>query len=282
MGPAGPPFHRQQLQPGAQPQGFQADAARSSPQIPEHPLAGQVKVRQQLDSHLAFGHQTGMVGVLQKQTVLQAEQRQQLRLRRWGWLRDQQHREQRCQVLRQGVSAGERQHSLAAVAQVFAEPDPVARLQSTAAENAPHRFSPALLRVGEHRQGRGSLLQERGQHIGIPAMQAHPAGVLPGAADAGKRQLQGGGGRMEAQPFTPQACTEAAADAEPERIATGQHHHAGRGGQGRQPGGQSAGVVAADQSGGIAAQPFAQGRLQALRGCQVLRGPDQRLLRCGQ
>ena len=53
--PATPASTEQTMQPG-QPQGFQADAARSSPQIPEHPLAGQVEVRQQLDSHLAFGH----------------------------------------------------------------------------------------------------------------------------------------------------------------------------------------------------------------------------------
>ena len=78
--------------------------------------------------------------------------------------------------------------------------------------------------VGAHRPGGRALLLGRRQGFRIAAMQADPASVLPGSADAGKGQLQRAGGWMEAQRRRTQLLDQQPADAEPERIATGQHH----------------------------------------------------------
>ena len=55
-------------------------------------------------------------------------------------------------------------------------------------------------------------------------MEADPAGVLPGPADAGKGQLHRRGRRLEGQGCAAKALQQQAADAEPEGIATGQNH----------------------------------------------------------
>ena len=55
-------------------------------------------------------------------------------------------------------------------------------------------------------------------------MQADPAGVLPGATEAGEGQLQGAGGRMEAQPLGAEVLQQQPADAKPERVTARQQN----------------------------------------------------------
>ena len=78
--------------------------------------------------------------------------------------------------------------------------------------------------VGEHGQGGGPLLQGRRQRFAVSAVEADPAGVLPGPADAGKGQLHRRWRRLEGQGFRAKALQQQAADAKPEGIATGQNH----------------------------------------------------------
>ena len=76
----GAAFHCQQLQPWAQAQSFQSDAAGTRPQIPEHAVLRQGEFGQQLDAHLPLGHQPGVIAVLQVEPVIEPEQRQVVRI----------------------------------------------------------------------------------------------------------------------------------------------------------------------------------------------------------
>ena len=120
---------------------------------------------------------------------------------------------------------GDQLHPFIGVAEVFAEPQVRAGLQPAAAQHLLHGDGAPLVRIRQHRQGCGSLLQGAGQDFGVPSVQAHPVGVLPGAPDAGEGQLQRCGGGMKPQPLCPDAVAKDAPQAEPERIAAGQHHH---------------------------------------------------------
>ena len=74
------PFsHRQQPKLGSQTQGLKTNTAGSCSEVPDHTSLRQSQLRQQLNSHLPFGHQTGMVAVLQKDAVLDSEQGQGIR-----------------------------------------------------------------------------------------------------------------------------------------------------------------------------------------------------------
>ena len=103
------------------------------------------------------------------------------------------------QVLGQGHPGADLVHAFIGMAEVFAQPQPGACFKPTAAQHPLHRFRPSALWIGEHRQGGRPFLQGAGEHVGIPAMQAHPAGVLPGAPDPGEGQLQRGRCRVKAE-----------------------------------------------------------------------------------
>ena len=94
----GAAFHRQQLQPWAQAQRFQTDAAGAGSQIPEHALRRQGEFGQELDAHLPLGHQSGVIAVLQVEPVIEPEQRQLMRIRCGGFAGDQQCNQQRLQI----------------------------------------------------------------------------------------------------------------------------------------------------------------------------------------
>ena len=173
------------------------------------------------------------------------------------------------------------------MAQPLAQPEGIGRLQPRGCQDPPHLLGATAARVGEHRQGRWSLLQGGGQGFGIAAVQADPAGVLPGAAEAGKGQLQRAGGGVKAQLGRRKALQQQATDAKPKRVATREQH--------RRPGrcqgllqraenllgpiaGQElgAGVTRRDAAGPLLLlPPGAKFRQQALRGKQQLGSSHQ-------
>ena len=161
--------------------------------------------------------------MLQKHAIGQAEQRQSLRQRRV--VRDQQHQQQGLQIRRQWGMAREPHHPFIAVAEVLAQPHGIGRLQPAAAQDLPNRCGSTLPGVGEHGQSRRSALQGAGQGLRAASMQAHPGGVLPGAADPCERQLHRAWSRVKVQGFRRKGLQQATANPEPERIAAGQDHH---------------------------------------------------------
>ena len=280
-GPTGPTFHRQQLELGPQPKGLQADAAGTGAEIPQHPLIRQLQIRQQLDACLPLGHQSGVIRVLEVQPILETEQRQRSTAWHGRLFSNQHHHQQGLQWLRQRSIRRDPQHPFVGMAEVFPQPELIAGLQTAAAQASAHGIGAAALGIGEHRQGPGSPLQLLGQRFRIASMQAQPTGVLPGTTDAGKGQLQAGGGGMKAQPFRPEPVRQDAADAEPERVSAGQHHHVDRFGKVVQNLRQMAGIVAVDQW-NRAVQPGFEGRLKASWCGDLLGSSDQGLQRCRQ
>jgi hypothetical protein len=111
------------------------------------------------------------------------------------------------------------------MSQPLAQPERIGRLQARSPQNPPHRVRATTAGISEHRQGRRSLLQLGGQGFALASVEADPAGVLPGATDPGEGELQGGGGRVEAQPLRRQMLEEQPTDAEPEGVAAGKDHH---------------------------------------------------------
>ena len=162
---------------------------------------------------------------MQEQAVLEAEQGQG----GWfgwlpGWLSHQQHQVEGIEVCGQGRLRREPLHPFRRMPQPFAEPAGIGRLQPRGPQERAHGCGAALVGVGEHGQGGGALLQGCRQGCAVSAMEADPAGVLPGAADAGKGQLHRRGRRLEDQGSGAKALQQQAADAEPEGIAACQNH----------------------------------------------------------
>ena len=87
---------------------------------------------------------------------------------------------------------------------------------------------------------------------------------------------------MKPQPLCPDAVAKDAPQAEPERIAAGQHHHSLISRPWLQAVHQSPRVIAADQLGLGVPQPVLQSSLQPLRCCNHGGRPQQRLLWSGQ
>ena len=127
---------------------------------------------------------------------------------------------QRVEVAGGGINGLQLLHPFVGMAEGFAEPEAVGAFQSTAAQDLAHVVDATAAGIGEHRQGCRALLECLAELVRIAPMEADPAGVLPGAAEAGKGQLQGAGAGMEAQLLCAQALQQAAADAEPEGVAT--------------------------------------------------------------
>ena len=163
--------------------------------------------------------------MLQPEPIGQAEQGQGLGRRNGGFCGDQQHQVQGIEIGRQGGSGRQTLQTLRWMAKALRQPDLIGGLQPRSPQDAAHLGGSPPGRIGQHRQGGGPLLQPRRQGLGIAAVQADPCGVLPGAAQAGEGQLQGGGGRVEAEALGGKVLQQQPTDPEPEGIAAGEQHH---------------------------------------------------------
>ena len=217
-------FQGKQLQARPQAQGLQANAAHPRADIPEHAPRGQGQLRKHLDAHLALGHQARPVVVLQIEAIVKAKQGQGLRWHGGGRFGQQHHQMQGIEVGRDGGSGIKPLHPLLGMAEPLTQPKPVGRLQAGGPQHPAHLGGTTTPGIGQHRKGRRAFLQRRRQGLGIAAMQAHPTGVLPGPAEAGKGQLQGAGGRVKAQLVGGEVLQQHPADAKPEGVAAGEQH----------------------------------------------------------
>ena len=137
-----------------------------------------------------------------------------------------------------------------------------------------------MIWIGENSKRRGTLLEGLAQDVGVSTVEAHPGGVLPGAANAGKGQLQRGGGWVKAQTRSAEPIPQHAADAKPEGIAACQHHPRNCRVHVLERVHQEAGIVAVDQGCGLI-EPSVECRLKSARCRNPVRLTDQLLLsRC--
>ena len=229
---SGPALQRPELQLGPQPQRLKTNRAHAGAKVPQHAARGEVQIGEQLNAHLPLRHQAWMVGVLQPEAVVDAEQGQGDRIGGRRCFGDKQHQVQGVEVLRQGGLGRQPLHSLSWMTELLRQPEPIGGLQAGGPQNRAHLRSAAPAGIGQHRQRRGPLRQRSGEGLRLAAMQAHPGDVLPWAAKTGEGQLQAGGGGVKAQPRRRELLQQQPADAEPKRVATGQHHRGLATGQG--------------------------------------------------
>ena len=123
-------------------------------------------------------------------------------------------------------------------------------------------------------------------------MQAHPTGVLPGPAEAGKGQLQGAGGWVKTQLAGGEVLQQQPADAKPQGVAAGEQHRRAPRRQGlphrandlvRPVAGQKlgAGACRRNPAGGLLGLPPGHHLRQQPRRCHQQLGPTQQLQAAG-
>ena len=162
--------------------------------------------------------------MLEPEAIVEAEQGKVGLMRGSGGFGHQQHEVEGIKVHGGGLARSQSPDPLLGMSQPFANPAAIGGLQARGDQQAAHRIGSTGPRIAEHPKGRWSALKGSRQGFGVSAMQAHPAGVVPGATNPGEGELQGSGCRMKPQLLGREFLQQQTADAVPEGIATGQQH----------------------------------------------------------
>ena len=147
-----PPLHRVKFQLGPQPHGLQAHTAHASPQIPHHPAAGQVQLRQQQHPHFPLGHEAWMVLVLVPDAVVQTKPGQR---RNTGLGAPQQHHQIEGVHVRGQCIGLHLPQALPRVPQTFRQPEVVTTGHPGGTEDGCHVRRPTPAWIRQHHQGPG-------------------------------------------------------------------------------------------------------------------------------